>query len=126
MAIAEAGASLPLIRDGKLRALAVTSLTRFASIPDVPTLAQATGTADLEAVSWHILVTRTGTPDPIAGKLHGEMKRILAAPDVKQKIEAIGLIPHESPSIDGMRSYIKAENEKWGALVRSLGLEGSE
>jgi tripartite-type tricarboxylate transporter receptor subunit TctC len=126
MAIAEAGASLPLIKDGKLRALAVTSLTRFASIPDVPTLAQATGVADLEAVSWHILVARGGTPNAIAGKLHGEMKRIMAAPDVKQKIEAIGLIPHESPSIDGMRNYIKAENEKWGALVRSLGLEGSE
>jgi len=126
MAIAEAGASLPLIRDGKLRALAVTSLTRFASIPDVPTLAQATGVADLEAVSWHILVVRKGTPVAITGKLHGEMKRIMGAPDVKQKIEAIGLIPHESPSIDGMRSYIKAENEKWGALVRSLGLEGSE
>ena len=82
--------------------------------------------ADLEAVSWHILVARSGTPEAIAGKLNGEMKRIMAAPDVKQKIEAIGLIPHESPSIDGMRSYIKAENEKWGALVRSLGLEGSE
>ncbi len=126
MAIAEAGASLPLIKDGKLRALAVTSLTRFSSIPEVPTLAEATGTADLEAVSWHILVVRNGTPDAISNRLHGEMKRIMGAPDVKQKIEAIGLIPHESPSIDGMRSYIKAENEKWGALVRSLGLEGSE
>lgn len=126
MAIAEAGASLPLIKEGKLRALAVTSLTRFASIPDVPTLAQATGDAELEAVSWHILVTRQGTPAPIAGKLHDEMKRIMASPDVKDKVEAIGLIPHESPSIEEMRRYITSETAKWGALVRSLGLEGSE
>jgi tripartite-type tricarboxylate transporter receptor subunit TctC len=126
MAIAEAGASLPLIKDGKLRALAVTSLTRFTSIPDVPTLAQATGDAELEAVSWHILVARAGTPAPIAGRLHDEMKRIMATPDVKEKVEAIGLIPHETPSIEGMARYIKAETDKWGALVRSLGLEGSE
>jgi len=126
MAIAEAGASLPLIKDGRLRALAVTSLTRFATMPEVPTLAQATGDAELEAVSWHILVAREGTPAAIAGKLHLEMKRIMATPDVKEKIEAIGLIPHETPSIDGMARYIRAETDKWGALVRSLGLEGSE
>jgi len=126
MAIAEAGASLPLIKDGKLRALAVTSLTRFSSIPDVPTLAQATGVADLEAVSWHILIAHHATPAPIAGRLHEEMKRVMAAPDIRQRIEAIGLIPHESPSIEGMQRYIRAETEKWGNLVRSLGLEGSE
>jgi len=126
MAIGEAGASLPLIKDGRLRALAVTSLTRFASIPEVPTLAEATGAADLEAVSWHVLIARSGAPAPIADKLHNEMKRIMATPDVKQKIEAIGLIPHQTPSIEGMQRYIKAETEKWGALVRNLGLEGSE
>jgi tripartite-type tricarboxylate transporter receptor subunit TctC len=104
----------------------VTSLTRFPTMPDVPTLAQATGDAELEAVSWHILVAREGTPAPIAGRLHQEMKRIMATPDVKEKIQAIGLIPHETPSIEGMTRYIKAETDKWGALVRSLGLEGSE
>ena len=90
------------------------------------TLAEATSVADLEAVSWHILIARTGTPGPVADKLHNEMKRIMAAPDVRQKVEAIGLIPHETPSIEGMRRYVKAEADKWGALVRSLGLEGSE
>jgi hypothetical protein len=44
----------------------------------------------------------------------------------KEKVETIGLIPHETPSIEGMGRYIRAETEKWGALVRSLGLEGSE
>jgi tripartite-type tricarboxylate transporter receptor subunit TctC len=50
----------------------------------------------------------------------------MVQPDVKEKVEAIGLIPHETPSIEGMSRYIKAETEKWGALVRSLGLAGSE
>ena len=61
-AIAEAGASLPLIKDGKLRALAVTSATRFPSMPDVPPLAEAVGMPDLEAVSWHVLFARHDTP----------------------------------------------------------------
>ena len=59
-------------------------------------------------------------------RLHGEMARIMAAPEMQQKIMAIGLIPHPSPSVEGIQAYIKAETEKWGALVRQLGLEGSQ
>jgi tripartite-type tricarboxylate transporter receptor subunit TctC len=124
--IAEAGASLPLIKDGKLRALAVTSLTRFPSIPDVPPLADALGMADLEAVSWHVLFARHDTPRNIVNKLHGEMKRIMAMPDTQQKITTIGLIPHDSPSVEGIQAYIRAETDKWGTLVRQLGLAGSQ
>lgn len=126
MAIAEAGASLPLIKSGKLRALAVTSLTRFTSIPDIPTLAEATGEANLEAVSWHVIVVRSGSPNSVTVTLHEEMKRIVAAAEVRQKIENIGLIPHDTPSIEGIQHYIKSETDKWGALVRRLGLEGTE
>ncbi len=124
--VAEAGASLPLIKDGKLRAIAVTSATRFPTLPDVPPIAEAVGMPDLEAVSWHVLFARHDTPREIVDKLHGEMKRIMAAPDMQEKIRNIGLIPHESPSVEGLRRYIKAETDKWGALVRQLGLEGSQ
>jgi tripartite-type tricarboxylate transporter receptor subunit TctC len=124
--VAEAGASLPLITDGKLRALAVTSATRFPTLPDVPPLAEAVGMPDLEAVSWHVIFARHDTPREIVNRLNGEMKRIMATPDMRQKILNIGLIPHESPSVEGIQSYIKAETEKWGTLVRQLGLEGSQ
>ena len=62
----------------------------------------------------------------IVDKLNGEMKRIMAAPEIQQKIMNIGLIPHESPSVEGIQRYIKSETEKWGTLVRQLGLEGSQ
>jgi tripartite-type tricarboxylate transporter receptor subunit TctC len=124
--IAEAGASLPLIKDGKLRALAVTSATRFPTLPEVPPLAEAVGIADLEAVSWHVIFARHDTPRQIVNKLHGEMQAIMADPEMRQKIMDIGLIPHESPSVEGIQSYIKSETDKWGALVRQLGLEGSQ
>jgi hypothetical protein len=54
------------------------------------------------------------------------MTRIWALPGMRDKVAAVGLIPIDIASIDGMRGYIRAENEKWGALVRQLGLQGSQ
>ena len=125
-AIAEAGASLPLIKDGKLRALAVTAATHLPSIPEVPPLAEAVNMPGLEAVSWHVIFARSNTPREIVERLHGEMKRIMATPEVQQKILNIGLIPNETASVEGIQAYIKAETEKWGGLVRQLGLAGSQ
>jgi tripartite-type tricarboxylate transporter receptor subunit TctC len=124
--IAEAGASLPLIKDGKLRAIAVTSLTRFATLPEVPTIAEAVALPDFEAVSWHVLFARHDTPRPIVDRLHLEMKRILAAADMREKIANIGLIPLDPAPVEGAQQYVAAETEKWGAIVRQLGLAGSQ
>ncbi len=123
---AEAGASLPLIKDGKLRALAVSSTTRLPLLPDVPPLAEAAPAPGFEAVSWHMLLAPAKTPREIVDRLHDEMKRIMADPDLRKKIETIGLIPIDTPSIDDTRAYRRAEQEKWGALVKKLGLEGSQ
>jgi tripartite-type tricarboxylate transporter receptor subunit TctC len=124
MGWAEAGASIPLIKDGKLRALAVSSTTRLPLLPDVPPLADTA--PGFEAVSWHMLLAPAKTPREIVDKLHDEMKRILADPGIRQKIETIGLIPFDTPSIEDLRAYRKAEQAKWGGLVKKLGLEGSQ
>ncbi len=126
MAFAEAGASLPLIRDGRLRALAVTSSTRLPSVPELPPLGEAVGAPDFEAVSWHVLLAPAATPGNIVDKLHGEMKRIMEAPDMRKKIADIGLIPLDIAPPEDVRRYIASEGEKWGALVKSLGLQGSQ
>ena len=123
---AEAGASIPLIKDGKLRALAVSSLTRLPLLPDVPPLAEAAPAPGFEAVSWHMLLAPAKTPREIVDKLHDEMKKIMADPEIKQKIETIGLIPFDTPSVEGLRAYRRSEQEKWGGLVKKLGLEGSQ
>jgi tripartite-type tricarboxylate transporter receptor subunit TctC len=125
LAFAEAGASLPLIQDGRLRALAVTSLTRLPALPDVPPFAEAAGVADFEQVSWHVLFAKAATPGDIVNRLHGEIARIMSDPDMRQAIENHGLIPLPTQSIEATKAYIAAENDKWGALVRSLGLAGS-
>jgi tripartite-type tricarboxylate transporter receptor subunit TctC len=122
----EAGLSIPLIKEGKLRALAVSSAQRLPLLPDVPPFAEASGAADYEGVSWHMLLVPSKTPQPIIERLHAEMKRIMQAPEMQAKIAALGLIPNDSPSIEGMRSYIQSEQVKWGAMVKQLGLEGSQ
>ena len=114
------------ISSGKMRALAVTSATRFPTLPEVPPIGEAVGMPELEAVSWHVIFARHDTPRDIVNRLHDEMKSIMAAPDMQEKIMRIGLIPHDTPSVEGVQRYIKAETEKWGTLVRQLGLEGSQ
>ena len=126
MGYAEAGASLPLIKDGKLRALAVSSLTRLPLLPDVPPFAEAAPAPGFEAVSWHMLLAPAKTPRDIVDRLHTEMKKIMADPELRKRIETIGLIPFDTPSVEDTRTYRRAEQEKWGALVKKLGLEGSQ
>jgi tripartite-type tricarboxylate transporter receptor subunit TctC len=126
MAFVEAGAAQQFIRSKRLRALAVSSLTRFTSLPDVPTLAEATGRPDLEAVSWHALMAPSATPRPVVNRLHSEMTRIMKLPEVNKAISSLDLIPVTPGSIEDTQQYIAAEAKKWGDLVRKLGLAGSQ
>jgi tripartite-type tricarboxylate transporter receptor subunit TctC len=124
--IVEAGASIPLIKEGKLRALAVTAAQRLPLLPDVPPFAEAAGATDFEAVSWHVLLAPSKTPKEVVNRLHAEMKKIMSDPMMKEKVANIGLIPIDTPSIDGINDYMKAERAKWGALVETLGMKGSQ
>ena len=126
LGFAEAGASLPLIKDGKLRALAVSSSTRLPTLPEIPPFAEAANAPDFEAVSWHMLYAPAATPKEIINKLHREMSRIMAAPDMRQKASNIGLLPIDIPSLDDTQTYLASERDKWGSLVKKLGLEGSQ
>jgi tripartite-type tricarboxylate transporter receptor subunit TctC len=123
---AEAGASLPLIREGKLRPLAASSSSRLPTLPEVPPFGEAAGALDFEAVSWHILFAPAATPKEIIDRLHREMRAIMSTPEMKQRASTIGLLPLDSPPIEGIRAYIKSEQEKWSTLVKKLGLEGSQ
>mgnify|MGYP001385524997 CR=1 FL=1 len=122
---AEAGASLPLIRGGKLRALAVSSLTPLPTLPDVPPFAVAAKAPGFEAVSWHALFAPAATPRPIVERLHKEMTKIMSDPEMQKRAANVGLLPVDPPSLAETQKYIAAEQEKWGKLVRQLGLAGT-
>ena len=114
-----------MIKDGKLRALAVSSTTPLPLLPDVPPFSQVSGASDFEAVSWHMLLAPAKTPKEIVDRLHAEMKKIMTDPAMTKRAADIGLIPIESPSVAGINDYIKSERAKWGALVDKLGLKGT-
>ena len=122
----EASASRPFIHDKRLRALAVSSLSRFNSLPEVPALAEAMNSPGIEAVSWNALVAPAATPRAAINRLHSEMTRIVGLPDVNKAIASLDLIPVPLVSIEANQQYIAAEGRKWGDLVRKLGLAGSQ
>jgi len=84
--------AIPLLKDGKLRALGISSAVRFAALPEIPPLAES-GVPGFDAVSWLAMVAPAGTPAEIVDKLHAEVKRIMALPDVQQKFIDLGNIP---------------------------------
>lgn len=73
-----------------------------------------------------MLYAPRATPKPIVDKLHAEMKKIMSDPEMRQKASTIGLLPIDPPSIAETEKYLASEREKWGSLVRKLGLEGSQ
>lgn len=124
--MSETGAAMALIRDGKLRALAISSASRHPHLPDVPTVAQAGGRPDFDAAAWHVLAAPAATPQPIVDRLVAEMARITAEPGFQQKVTATGLVPRAPTSVADMRAYIASEKTRWSAVVKALGLEGSQ
>lgn len=113
-------AVLPLVRDGKLRALAVTSLNRSPVTPDVPTMDES-GIRGYEATLWAGLVAPAGTPATIVRKLNSETVKALALRDVRAKFADLGMeVIGNSP--DEFAIVIKSEIPKWAKLIRESGI----
>jgi tripartite-type tricarboxylate transporter receptor subunit TctC len=111
--------SLPLVKEGKLRALGVTSAARSPAAPEIPTIAEQ-GLPGFEAVSWFALFAPAGTPRPIVDKLQAEVKKILASPEIAKKLTEVGLDPVGS-SPDQLATYQRAEIAKWAKVVKDSG-----
>jgi tripartite-type tricarboxylate transporter receptor subunit TctC len=114
--------SLPHIRAGKLKALAVTSAVRSAALPDLPTVEEAGGPAlkGFEASSWFGLVAPAGTPMDIVHRVQAETAKALAAPAIKERLVAQGAIPSGMASAEFGR-HIAAETAKWAKVVKASG-----
>src|SRR5262249_20970102 len=115
----------PLMAEGKIRALGVSSLTRAGVLPDVPTIAEAGGPG-FEAGAWPLIVTAGATPRPIAEKVHAALRAVTAAPDIHAQMVTMGLIPLETPSIDELQRFVVSEIANWGKVVRQVGISGTE
>jgi len=112
--------TMPLIRTGRLKAIAVTSLKRSPVLPDVPTVAETL--PGYESLAWYGFVAPKGTPPAVIARLNTEIQKALAQPDLVESFSKQGADPtYMRPKEFG--DFIKAELERWGIAVKAAGLQ---
>jgi tripartite-type tricarboxylate transporter receptor subunit TctC len=121
MGLNGAPAVMPHVNSGRLRALAVSSLTRLPSLPNIPTLAES-GLSGFEANGWYGIVAPAGTPREIVARLNAEIRRIVATPELRARLDAEGAIP-AADTPEAFAAFIASEIARWGAVVRRAGIE---
>ena len=112
---------LPQVKSGRLKALAVTGSARDPNLPDVPT-AREQGFAGFDSVGFQGLVAPAGLPKPVLDRLSSELRKVLAMADIRARFAAAGSdVQPRGP--DEFAAFVKAENEKWAALVKKRGIK---
>lgn len=111
--------ALPLVKAGEVRAIAVTSATRSPAAPNIPTIAES-GLPQFEATSWFALLAPAGLPREVQMKINAETLKVLALPDVKEKLATLGLEPAPGTP-EALAAVIQAETAKWARVVKASG-----
>ena len=112
-------ATYPFVRDGKLKALAISSAKRFPAAPDIPTVAES-GMPGFETGSWQGIVAPAGTPADVVRRLHGTVTTILATPEMKERLDKAGAeVRPMSPAQFG--EFIAKEKARWATVVKESG-----
>ena len=114
----------PHIQSGKLRALAVTSKQRLDAFKDVPTVAESgiAGLADFEVTSWQAIFAPHGTPDAIVQRLHQEIGKIIATPDMQGRLKSMGMEPSTMTTAQ-VADFQKAEVAKWATVIKEANVK---
>jgi tripartite-type tricarboxylate transporter receptor subunit TctC len=116
----QAANSLPQVRQGSIKALAVTAATRLGAAPEIPTAAEA-GLPGLQMELWNGMWVPHGTPRPIIDELNGSIVKALANPAVREKLATLGLEgpPAGQHSSEALRAFQKSEIEKWWPIIKA-------
>ena len=113
--------ALTAVRQGKVRALGVTSKERDPDLPEVPSIAES-GLPDFEVISWQGLCTQAGVPPAALARLRTALAAALAQPDIRKRLTAAGFQPHPM-SAEKFAAFASAERAKWAKLVKAIGIE---
>jgi putative tricarboxylic transport membrane protein len=113
--------ALPHVKSGRLRALAVTSLTRNPGLPDIPTVDES-GLKGFKNITWHSILVPAGTPKPIVKRLNAELVKIVHMPDVKERFLGDGLTPVGSTP-EHVTKHMKEESQEVAKLVKQINFE---
>ena len=117
-------ATYPNVKGGKLRILAVSSANRLASIPDVPTVAES-GFPGFETGSWQGILAPPGTPSEIVAKLGSEVQKILATPEMKERLAGQGAEVRVTTPAE-LGTFIARERDRWAKVVKESGVKATE
>jgi tripartite-type tricarboxylate transporter receptor subunit TctC len=115
------GSVVPTIKSGKLRGLASTGSVRNPATPELPTIAELY--PGYEALSWHGLFVPAGTPQPVIDLLRKEIAAVLAQPEFRERLANTGSGEPYTVAPDAFAARIKADYEKYGTLIRSIGVK---
>jgi tripartite-type tricarboxylate transporter receptor subunit TctC len=121
IAFAGIATALPLVRSGRLRALATAGAQRLPALPDVPTIAEL-GFAGYQQNEWYGVVAPAGTPPEVIARLAAELTRIVALPETQARLTNLGLYPVEKSGPEALAALIRAELVRWKRLVRDVGI----
>jgi len=113
-------ATYPMVKGGKLRALAISSAKRFAAAPDIPTVAESAGLAGFETGSFQGIVAPAGTPPEIIARLHDAVARILATPEMQERLTNNGAETRPGSAAD-LGAFIRDEKARWAKVVKDSG-----
>ncbi|MEQ1776299.1 MAG: tripartite tricarboxylate transporter substrate binding protein [Burkholderiales bacterium] len=113
---------MPVVKQGRLRGVAVTTAKRLPALPDVPTLAES-GVKDYDVVLWHGLVGPKGLPRPIVDRVNNELNKALKAKDMEDKLAADGVSP-AGGTPEQFAATIKRDIDTWRKVVQTAGVKG--
>jgi tripartite-type tricarboxylate transporter receptor subunit TctC len=114
-------ATIPQVKDGNLRALAVGGKKRVRELPDIPTMREV-GYSDVECDAWLVVLLPAGAPRDIIALLHDEIARAVALPEVEARLVALGFEP-ATATADEVAALIKSELPKWAGVIQTAGIK---
>jgi tripartite-type tricarboxylate transporter receptor subunit TctC len=114
--------AIPFLQAGKTRAIAISSLKRSPTFPDIPTIVESAGLPDFEVIFWQGMVVPAGTPKPIVEKLQKAIAKVAADPEVIERFKKQGVEIRSSPQAEFGAFYLK-EEKKWVTLIKEQGIK---
>src|SRR5262245_3931834 len=121
----DATTSVPLVQQGKLRALAVSTSTRVTALPDTPTMAEA-GVPGFESSAWQMIVAPANTPNEIIALLNREVRTIFSDTNVRSELSSRGLEPQVTALPEQLKEFVTAEIRRWGPTIYRAGIASSQ
>ena len=119
--VAVISTGVPVVKNGRANALAVTGARRSPALPDVPTVAETPALKSYEASNWYGLMAPAGTPKPIIDRLHRDMVAVMDSPVLRDLLAARG-VDGSSSTPEEFSAYIRSETVKWGKVIRAANL----